>query len=163
MAAIHRRPRRQLRRAYLLALRVTRRHYFSLLSAAILAGALGLALTSSSLEVSNNSAARPASAAFTPRATVTPVVPVKAAPAPELHLMIYYLVDSEAARDEVVMAHQSDITYRAQRGLPPMSPVFREILVVRSPEEEAAAMVFLNDLWQLAQIEGFALHFVDLR
>jgi hypothetical protein len=82
---------------------------------------------------------------------------------PELHLLVYYLVDSEAHRDELLNAHQSTEQYRADQGIPAVSGVLHEVLVVKDPEEEAAAMVFLNDLWRLAQIEGFALHFVDLR
>jgi hypothetical protein len=158
------RARRRVLAMSLRALRLARQHYFSMLSAGVLGAALVVALTSSSLEVSGGATARPAVAPFTPWPTATPgVMPAKVPAAPELHLLVYYLVDSQAARDQLLMAHQSDVTYWGQREMLSTAGEMHEVLVVKNPEEEAAAMVFMDDLWKLAQVEDFALHFVDLR
>jgi hypothetical protein len=159
------RARRRLRWTLLHARRIAGRHWVSGLSAAVLAAALAVALTSSSLDAGSPSTAAPAAEApVEPAPQLPAAASVPHAPArPELHLLVYYLVDSEAARDQLLNAHQSAEYYRADHGIPLLAGVQHEVLVVKDPAEEAAAMVFLNDLWRLAQVEGFALHFVDLR
>jgi hypothetical protein len=159
MGAKRGRSRRRLKRAFLLALRVGRRHYLSVVSAAVLVVALGLALSNSALEVESRAPAPPSPRVFgIPAAGPIPVAagpPAAAVRSDVSHEVFYYMFDSERARNDFETAILADLRDWMRRGEPVPGLGQRYFLVVTTPEEETAAFQYLNDLFQLSQTEGF--------
>jgi hypothetical protein len=166
MLAVSPRSKRRLKRVLLRGLRLGRRQYLSLISAAVLLVALVLALTNSSLEVDGRTATRPpaAAASAAPADAVAAVTaPTPLPTGPESHEVFYYMFSSEWERNDFELAIQADMRDLHRRGMPVPSQASRQLLVVTTKEEEAAAFQYLNDLFLLSQSEGFGFYFFDLR
>jgi hypothetical protein len=157
--------KRHARRLGLRSLRVVRRHYFSLLSAAVLGVALMLTLSHSGIDSTRAEAPvtpePPAPAVRTaPSSSPTPTP----APEPPSRLLVYYVVDSEEQKQVLELAILSHTLDQAQRGtLGLAAPTFRYFLIARNADEEAQAIIFLDDLATMAPNEGYALRVVDAR
>lgn len=161
--------KRHARRIGLRGLRVVRRHYFSLASAAILGAALALTLSHSGIEPTRAAAPSTESTAGTPTRPATPAGQATAAapsptPVPPSRLLVYYVVASEEEKDILELAIRSHALDQAHRGTLNLEPpTFRYFLIVRDPHEEAQAIMYLDDLAVLAQTEGYRLLVVDAR
>jgi hypothetical protein len=136
-----RRLKRRRRRTALLALHAVQHHYFSLLSAGILATVLAVALTSASFEVEGGGQTElpAARAALQPSATPG-VIRAAATPVPGPRDVVYYCDASQTQRDELAIALQADLADSAMRGSPVLSATARVFIVVEDYRDEAEAL-----------------------
>ncbi len=148
--------RRRLPRVVgLRALRVARRHHFSILTAAVLIGALAVVLT-------NAGFTRPATAPSVPAAAVLDAAPSLSLPSTDQDLLIYYIVDSLDEIDGIRNAMRGDMSYLQEQGLPPLEHTGVYFLLFQTPEEEAQGARLLTQIAEMAPLEGFNLQVVDL-
>jgi hypothetical protein len=160
-----RRRRRRLRVLLLRGLRLTRRHYLSLVSAVIVAVVFGVALTNASFELDAGVAAQPeavAPSAPLPAATASPV-PTPAPteePAPKV---VYYIVESVEQAWALAGARRADAVYFAAQGLPPFPPTSAYYVMYESREEELEGQRLLHELAYMAPNYGIDFYVVDLR
>ena len=141
-------------------LRTLQRHHLSLLSLAVLATALAVALTNSGFEVESGSIA-PAEAANSAPSTSANAMLLPTKPAGD-RVEVYYIVDSVDQIDRLKAARQNDALYLTQQSLPPLPPADVYFLLFDSPETEAIGSHFLSQLAEAAPYEGFRLEIVDL-
>jgi hypothetical protein len=143
-------------------LRGGRRHYFSLVSAAVLLVALTLAMTSGGFEAGDKSQPDPAEAAFATSTGPAPTGVQPPATANQTQVAIYYLVDSVDQIRAMQTVLRNDTFYLVQAGLPPMPPVERYFLLFDTPEDEAIGAHFLSQVTDSAALEGYTVHIVDM-
>jgi hypothetical protein len=157
--------RRRLRVLWLRALRVARRHYVSLLSATVLAGAAGVVLTSASFELAGSPANGAASAAVEaiPAPGNRTLSQAAAVPTPERtwRLAIVYLVEDEAHGQRIIETY-STLVWDNRRPDDFRAPLIR-YLVAGTPEAELDAIRNLNYFLEVATVHQFDLQVVDLR
>lgn len=142
-------------------LRVCRRHYGSLVTFAVLAVALSVALTSSSFstraaEQDTDPAPPPAS-----RIRLTQgfgrAVPPQAVPR-----VTYYLYADEAERELLASILRTDFTAMARMGLPNYIGEVHFIRVTTEAEEDYASFL-VNEVVAWAKTDGVTVDVVDLR
>jgi hypothetical protein len=138
----------------------------TLLSAAVLGGALVVALTSASFELDGGARAQPAATASaalaiaTTRATAPTPAPYVQPPA---HKVVYYIVNSQEQAISLRGARRADALYVSEYGLPPFPAVSAYYVMYRSSAEEREGERLLHDLANLAPAHGIEFHIVDLR
>ena len=158
--------RRRLRRTALRVLRLTRRHYFSMLSACVLAAAFMLALTDRGVTRHSTQAIAPAEGEIvTPTASTPPgaTAIVNAAPV-RSRVLVYYVVSTAEQQLELEAALLSHLPLHGPVGKAPLPPpTFYYFLQVRNEAEKAYARDLLNEFAALAPTEGYRLRVVDLR
>jgi hypothetical protein len=145
-------------------LHAAQHHYFSLLSAGILATVLALAMTSASFEVEGGDQGEPPAAQATGRPSATPgVIRAAATPVPGPRDVVYYFVGSQTQRDEMAMALHADIAGSGMRGSSALSATARVFIVVEDYRDEAEALEFLRQLVGIPPANGTTIRVVDLR
>ena len=155
--------KRRLRRTALLGLHAVQHHYFSLLSAGVLAMLLALALTSASFEVNGGRRSQSeAQAAFIPVATATALI-VAPTPSPQRREVVYYFIGSPAQRNEITMALQADIAGLTLQGITHVTATTSVFIVVEDYRDEAEALEFLRQLAAVPPSSGTTIRVVDLR
>ena len=155
--------KRRFKRSSLIALRIARRHYMSLVSLGILGLALALAMTHSPFDVGAPAASAPVedTAPITP-ATLTTAA-VQAPPADLPRSVVYYFIDSEAARRDLEMALHRDLADETLRNYAPLHSVSHVFVMVEDARDEAEALEFLRQLAISPPRDGTTVRVVDLR
>lgn len=160
--ARHWRLKRRTKRATLIALRIARRHYLSVVSLAVLTIALALAMTSGGFDGARPSPGTSAAApAPRPRAVVVPATAPANHP-PDEKSVVYYFIDSPEVRQAMEMAIHRDITDESLRDYAPLHSVSRVFIMIEDARDEAEALEFLRQL-AIAPPDGANVRVVDLR
>src|SRR5690606_8970994 len=154
---------RALRVLFLRSLRVVKRHHFSLVSGAVLTGALLVAMTSSALETGNGPAPEPqAVATAAPEASPMPTATGPAAADSTWRTIVYYIVESDAQAAQLYSARRGDLLYMEALGLPlPRTQV--QYLQFDSAQEEVDTQRLLYELSTVAHMFQVEVKVVDLR
>jgi hypothetical protein len=160
------RHRRRLRILGLRALRIARRHYVSLVSAAVLAVAATVALTSASFELpsTEGGAAPPPAqeqALQLPAAAPTATPTATAASTRLPRQVLVYLVSDRAEGDRLILTHNRLVWDNVI--VEPFQDVIVRYLIAGTPETEATAIGSLNYFIEIAQLHDDDLRIIDLR
>jgi hypothetical protein len=148
--------RRRLRLYALRTVSLVRHHYFSLVSAIILAGAGVLAVTGGDFGDGTSQAGPAVQSTREPLQTV-----VAGSRQTQARRLIYYIVDSEEQQAEMQAAMRGDMaTLRNTVGYDYGQVVY---LLLDTPAEESFWARFLNELVESAPREGYELRIIDLR
>jgi hypothetical protein len=134
-----------------------------LITAAVLGGALAVAMTSAAFELEDRGAGRPGALVDREVATIAPPPASPAGPEEvELRTVVYYIVGSDEEAAALQNARRMDMHYLASQGLPPPPAFAVHFLVYESTEEKLASERLLYEMGLVAPQLGIDLKVVDL-
>jgi hypothetical protein len=156
------RTRRRARVLCLRGLRVLRKHYFSLISLAILGATLTIALTSSSFELQGNAPSEAAALPSSPPQPTTGRTQPLSTSDPEPRSVVYYFVSSQKQINDMHQALHRDLVDDALVGYRALHNVTRVFILVEDYRDEADALELIRQQ-ATSPRDGYVVQMVDLR
>jgi hypothetical protein len=144
--------RNEALRFVLRGLRLLRQHYLTLVSASVLAALAVIVLTSDSFE-SRDAGSTPKTAAVDEAAS--PIVPP-----PHRPIVLFYVVNDAAQRDEIAAAVHADRDAFGAGG-PPIDTIV--YLIAGTKQEESRTIERLNFEEIAAELSGVEMRVIDVR